>query len=347
MLKISANIFISKGVELFVLSTGKTVGEYSDKLKKEGFQIFHIPFRKTVIFFIEVYRLIKEERIDIVHIHTERAFFWYSIIAKIRGVKIIRTIHSIFAFKGYLKFKRKLQRTISYKLLGVKFVSISNSVKENEKEYYNNNSLLIKNWVDDLYFIPSRNANEKLIARKNWGLLEEQIVIISLGSCSKVKNHADILKALALLIKWETNIIYLHVGEGESLSEETNLANKLGISKFVKFVGKTDNIHEILISSDIFVMSSYYEGSSIAVLEAGSCGLPLLIYDSPGLKESVIDGFNGLLVKQNYQDLANGLKKLIINEELRITFGMNARKNVQENYNMIESANKLLDIYFK
>ncbi len=92
-------------------------------------------------------------------------------------------------------------------------------------------------------------------------------------------------------------------------------------------------------------MTSYYEGSSIAILEAGSCGLPLLIYDLPGLKESVIERFNGLLVKQNYKNLVNGLKKLIANEELRISYGKNARKFVTDNFNMEDSVNKLIHMY--
>ena len=311
-----------------------------------GFKIHHIPFRKSFSFFIKIYRLIKAEKIEIVHIHTERAFFWYSITAKLSGTKKnIRTIHSVYTFNGYLKFKRKLQQFISVKYFNVIFISISDSVKQVEKEYFNNNTITIKNWVDDKYFIPLRNADEKLSIRKYWGFPTDQIVIISVGNCSEIKNHFDILKALGELIKWNTNIMYLHVGEGETLTEETNFATKLGINKYIKFAGKVDKIREVLICADIFVMTSQYEGSSIAVLEAGSCGLPLLIYDSPGLKESVLDGFNGFLVKQNYSDLIDGLKKLITNKELRISLGRNSRKFIQDNFNMIDSINKIINIY--
>ncbi len=55
---------------------------------------------------------------------------------------------------------------------------------------------------------------------KVWEISPEKIVIISIGNCSEVKNHADIIKALAKLVKQEKSIIYLHVGEGESLSEK-------------------------------------------------------------------------------------------------------------------------------
>ena len=137
----------------------------------------------------------------------------------------------------------------------------------------------------------------------------------------------------------------MHVGEGESTAEEITLTQKLGITESVKFAGKVDNIREVLICSDIFVMTSHYEGSPIAPLEASSCELPLVIYNSPGLQESVISGFNGLLIKPNYIDLIKGLKKIILNEELRTTYGKNARQFVIKNYNMEHSVNKLINIY--
>ena len=184
-----------------------------------------------------------------------------------------------------------------------------------------------------------------MTVRKAWGFSEDQIIIISVGNCSEIKNHSDILRAISQLTTFEKNIIYFHVGEGESFTEELNLSHKLGIENYVKFAGKVDNIREALICSDIFIMTSLLEGVGIASLEAGSCGLPLLIYDSPGLRESVIDGFNGLLVKQDYNNLVNGLKKLISNEELRILYGKNARKFVQENFSMVDSVNKLINLY--
>ena len=347
MLKNSAHLFIGQNIEQHALSTGKVVGVYSDKLVKSGFKIHHIPFQKTLIFFVEIYKLIMSEKYDVIHIHPERAFFWYGFVAKLAGIKkIIRTIHSLYMFNGYLKLKRKLQRSISINFFGVKFISVSSSVQKIEKENFNNTTIVIKNWIDDLCFIPPVNPNEKLNARNNFGISAEHIVIISVGNCSIIKNHFDILRALAELVKWETNVLYLHVGEGETLTEEIELVKKFGISKFVKFLGKVDNIREVLICSDIFVMTSILEGIGIVAIEAGSCGLPLLVYDSPGLKETVVDGYNGFLVKQSYEYLLDNLKKLISNENLRITLGYNARQYVLSNYNMEDSVNKLIHIYF-
>ncbi len=112
------------------------------------------------MFFIDLYRLLKKENFDIIHIHSERANFWYSLISYIARIKkIVRTVHNVYKFKGYLRFKRKIQRLISSKLLKVKFISINNSVKQVEEEYFNNITILIKNWIDDSIFFPPRNLN--------------------------------------------------------------------------------------------------------------------------------------------------------------------------------------------
>ncbi len=182
---------------------------------------------------------------------------------------------------------------------------------------------------------------------KKFGIFgRRRVIIISIGNCSKIKNHVDIIKAIAQLVKSVKNIIYLHVGEGRSLTEEIHLAHHLKIDQYVKFFGKIDNVRDVLICSDIFVMTSLVEGSSVALLEAGSCGLPFMMSHAPGLKESVFKIFNGLIVKPNYEDLIEGLKELIINEELRILYGKNARKFIITNYNMMESIKKLVNIYF-
>ena len=108
MLKNSAHLFKDNNIELFALSTGKDIGVYSDKLIEAGFKIYHIPFRKTLRFFKEIYKLLLIEKFEIVHIHSERAFFWYSLTAKLAGIdKIVRTVHSLYIFNGYLKLKEK------------------------------------------------------------------------------------------------------------------------------------------------------------------------------------------------------------------------------------------------
>jgi len=96
--------------EMHILSTGDVIGVYADKLSTAGYLIHHIPFRKRVSFFMEVARLLRKERFDIVHIHTERSSLWFALTSRIAlgySPILVRTVHHIFKFNGWLSYQKK------------------------------------------------------------------------------------------------------------------------------------------------------------------------------------------------------------------------------------------------
>jgi len=79
--KVKAN-----GIEFHILSTGNQVSDYADVLRDAGYRIRQIPFRKSGRFFIDIRKLIRSERYMAVHIHTEWAFIWYVLTARLAGI---------------------------------------------------------------------------------------------------------------------------------------------------------------------------------------------------------------------------------------------------------------------
>jgi glycosyltransferase involved in cell wall biosynthesis len=298
MLNLAAPLFKQNGIELHALSTGNNRGNYAEVLVKAGYKIHHIPFSKTPQYFYRLYKLLRKEKFDIVHIHPERAFIWHALLAKLAGAKlIVRTVHSIFNFKGILRIKKYIARWFARTILKVKFHSISDSVELFEKQNFSNPTKKIYNWTDESKFYPLTSTDEKKKIRQQIGIREGRFVIISVGSCSPVKRHDVIIKALKTLTEKEQNIIYLHLGSGELLNEEIQLAERIGVKDYIIFAGQKENVRDYLVASDAFVMVSKYEGLTIAGMEAVFCGLPLLVYDTYGLRDVVIDGYNGILLK--------------------------------------------------
>lgn len=103
----------------------------------------------------------------------------------------------------------------------------------------------------------------------------------------------------------------------------------------IQYLGTTDDVVSVLHGVDCFVLPSYYrEGVPRSLLEAGSCGLPLITTDSVGCREAVIDGINGFLVMpQNYVSLADAIKKMISlsNSDVRL-MGEASRKYMINNF---------------
>jgi glycosyltransferase involved in cell wall biosynthesis len=234
---------------------------------------------------------------------------------------------------------------IARKGLGVIFTSIGPSVKVNEDYLFFNSTILIPNWIDPKRIFPAKDVGERAEAKSQMGVLKETMVIVSVGSCTSVKNHADIIIAFANLSKDLENIYYIHVGTGPLEEREKELAKTLGVSGRINFVGNIENVREALIASDIFVMSSKYEGFGISALEALSCGLPAVVYDVDGLKDIVVNGKNGILVDPNPGALSKAIRELIVSEGSRKMMGDEARNLASKRYHIEDSLKKMTGLY--
>lgn len=280
MLRIAAPLFRDHGVECDLLSTGENIGPYAQVLAAAGYRVHHIPFRRSPAFFLSVARLARREDHDVVHLHAERAFFAYVLAARLLGVRhLVRTVHNNFRFSGWLRIQRGLERRMAERL-GVRFIAIAPGVAQTERGLYRTTPHLIPNWFDSSRFRPVTPV-ERAAARAPFGLRPDEYVIVSVGNCSVVKNHAALIEALARCpeLPWR----YLHIGLEEPGEPERALARRLNVNRRIQFIGAVDDVRPLLQAADLYVMPSLFEGLGIATLEALAVGLPVLLTEVPGL----------------------------------------------------------------
>lgn len=279
----AAQAWRNREIHCDILSIGKNVGVMASVLAADGCRIHHFPFSRSPRHLWRVYRFLRRSRYDVVHIDVERGNFWYGTVAWLAGTRrVFRTVHSVFAFEGMLKLRRRWQRRI-LRAMGITTITIGDSVSANELRRFGNPSLQIPNWFDDRRFIPPTPA-EREAARLQLGIPEGSLVLISIGNCAQVKNHAAILRALALLPR-DLPVLYLHVGAEDADGPERVLAAELGIAKKVVFHGFAEDPVPLLYAADVYVASSLHEGFSCAALEAIGAGLPAILSDVPGLQD--------------------------------------------------------------
>lgn len=309
MLRQCAPDFSRQGIEFFAISTGAERGSYADRFEAAGIKVRHVPFSKRPSFFIRLAKAVEDSGCDVVHVHTEQAAFWIELTVRLVGVKrVIRTVHSNFEFNGWLRLRRSAGRRFAQRFLGVRHVFISDSVAENERARFGIHGILIPNFVDEREFF-SADADERRKQRAAFDITDEAFVIVSVGRCTEVKRHRVILSAVASLIGQGVDVVYLHVGSGEEEAEEHQFAQDLGIEEVVRFLGQKDDVREVLIAADVFVMPSQYEGLGIAAIEAAACELVLVVSDAPGLRDLVCDGVDGRVVSDE-TELATTLYEL-------------------------------------
>lgn len=346
MLCHSADFFQKRGFMLFCLSTGTQRGAYAEILESAGYLIFHIPFAKSMAYMVCLYKLLKSQQYQIVHIHPERGFLLHAFIARIAGCRqIVRSIHSTFDFNGFLRLQKKAERTIAAKILKVHFIAVSPSVKKNEAIKFSLDCELINNWVNTEVFYPAINLKEKGTLRRSLSIDDEAFVLISVGNCLPVKNHNAILRSMPKALTICPKLLYVHVGAGELFENERSLAIELGIQSKVLFLGTKEYIRPLLALSDVFVIPSEHEGLSLAAIEAMACGLPIIARAVPGLKDLIENQVTGLLVSTEPDAIYEAIITLYENRLECSKMGMAAHSRVTCSYSKARNLSKLYQIY--
>jgi len=333
--------------EMHILSTGDAIGVYADKLSTAGYHIHHIPFRKRVSFFIEVARLLRKEKFDIVHMHTERASLWFALTSRLAlgySPVLVRTVHHIFKFNGWLRIRKKAERFLMRSWLNVILISNSPSGKKNELKRYGSNNMLIPNWYDSNIYIPPTDT-QRIKFRNDLGFAEDTCIFVSLGGNWYYKNNGMIVEALALLPA-DINVLYVQVGpQGEGAPLES-AARHLGVTERLRCMGVVDDPKMYLQAADVYMMPSSEEGFGVAAVEAMACGLPAILSDVEALCDfrEHIPGIE--YINPTPQKIANAMARLSrLSISNRRCIGAAIADATQKNYGLEHGATGYLQLY--
>lgn len=154
--------------------------------------------------------------------------------------------------------------------------------------------------------------------------------IISVGRLTFQKGYDMLIEAWMEIIldfpEWKLDIF----GAGEDYGFLSSQITLKKLENSVTINKPTDNIVSEYLNSSVYVMSSRYEGFPMTLIEAQSCGLPCISFDCPnGPAEIIRDGEDGFLIESgNIQELADKMKLLMSNSDLRKEMGMKAKQNV-------------------
>lgn len=131
--------------------------------------------------------------------------------------------------------------------------------------------------------------------RKKYGYDEKDFILIYIAEFIPRKNHIFLLNTIPALKEQIASLKVILPGKGTLLKDMKKLAVDLEIDDIVKFLGYRKDIANLCQASDVYVSVSLQEGLPISVIEAMSCGLPIVASDIRGHRDTVIDGENGFL----------------------------------------------------
>jgi len=332
----------------FVISMG-TEGVVGEMLSRLGIKVYPLNMKRGLFSFKAIwklYRILRKERPHVLTMFMYHAYFIGRIVGRIARVPVLVSSIRTANFKSTVR-----RLTSKYtEFLGDATVVNSRNVADsfiNSGIVPERKAIVIANGLDTDKFKPDSAKRKKLRDRIGFG--DEAFVWIAVGRLEKAKNYLNMINAFAKIKERFDNAILIIVGDGYLLSECTGLVNDLKINDNVKFMGRRDDIHEILNVADAYVLSSDWEGMPNAVMEAAAVGLPVVSTNVGGVSELVDDQSTGFLVAPgNTGLLADAMIKVMnLPENERIKMGMEGRNIILTKYSIDTVVREWQNLYCK
>ncbi|BFM39377.1 glycosyltransferase family 4 protein [Synechocystis sp. LKSZ1] len=307
------------------------------------------PFKDWQAFW-DIVAILKKEKIDIVHTHSSKAGILGRLAANYCKIPVVHTIHG-FPFHDFMPpWKKQLFITIEKKI-AQKTNFLITVCELNRKEAL---QLGIVN-QDNAQTIYSGIDFDKLDQTFDYNSLKQELniipetkIITMVGRLDKQKAPYYLITAFAQVLEKFPDTILLLVGEGELEESLRNQIKALNIELNVKFLGSRDDVPVILNITNIFALSSLWEGLGRAMTEAMLMGIPVVVPNIYGIPEIVHHNETGLLFEAKDTDqLANHLVFLLNNPQECQRLGKNAKVLTRRLFDGKEMVRQIEAIYEK
>lgn len=340
----SKTVDCSKPLVLHVLPTlegggaERVVHDICAQLPHEGFRVFvvsilrggplELDFRKSGIPFRilhvrgvfgwkairELIRVMHLRRPAIVHTHLFGADMWGRVAAICAGIRIrISTEHNVNREHGIAK--RLLKQVFS--MVTTWFIAVSDAVKQ---------SMMIEEGIPKKKISVIRNGIQlaKVIPRPAVAF-STPIRLLVVGRLVEQKGVDVLLRALAQVNEsWFLQI----AGSGEKETEWKALAETLGLSPRIRWLGQYDDVPALIATSDIFCFPSRWEGLGLSLLEAAAAGLPILASDLPVFHEIIPQDEAEFAISGDVESFVHALHLLMADSKRAVTRAARLRTRI-------------------
>lgn len=296
----------------------KELESFFENHKKE-FKIVHMHVGSLT--YIEPLKIAKKYEIPVRIIHSRNS--------KCGGI----WIHNLIHYKNKPLISKYANYFFSCSDLAGKWL-YTNKIRNSDKY------MMINNGIETKKFEFSNEQRQEI--RKKLDCMDK-FAIVNVGRLHKQKNHIFLLEIFKEILKLKKNALLFLIGEGNLENKIRQYAIKLGISEKVIFLGKRNDVQDILQGMDIFVMPSLHEGLPGSVVEAQGAGLPCIISDTITKEVAITDLIKYKSIKNKPDDWAKDILELEKNTVRK------SRKDeiIQCGFDMNDISNKLQKFYMK
>jgi L-malate glycosyltransferase len=277
------------------LASGFHPNIYFHEVKVPSYPLFDFPPYETALASTMV-DVTLNQKLDLLHVHyaiphASAAYFARQILKKTgRDIPFITTLHGTditlvgrdALYGSVVAFSINESDAIT---------AVSENLKEDTLKIFNIDKeiVVIPNFVDVKKFHQSdKNHFKQMLAPAG------ERILVHVSNFRAVKRVTDVIKIFDL-VKKEVPSKLLMIGDGPDRQNAEDMARALGIYEDIRFLGKQEQISEILSIADLFILPSQTESFGLSGLEAMACMVPLISSNAGGLPEINVDGKTGFL----------------------------------------------------
>ena len=194
-------------------------------------------------------------------------------------------------------------------------------------------------------FQRKQEARDAIRAELGW---QDNPILIMTRNLEHIYGIESFLESLPFLLESVPEARVLILGSGSLADKAQNFISSLGLGEKVRMLGRVPNVRipEYLSAADLYVSNSISDGTSMSLIEAMACSLPVVVTDIPANKEWVVDGVNGRLVGTNDPNaLASTMIQLLADEETRKQYANRNLEIAQNRANWKVNFGKLEELY--
>ena len=284
---------------------------------------------------------------DVVHTHSSRAGALGRIAAWRVGVPaVVHSFHgfpfhefqSVLTRRGLIAIERRLGRLTDYfvtdgTVVAAEAIRLRLAPPDRIRA--------IASPIDDM---PVLSEDERQDARRTLGIPSGAPVIGTVARLGSQKSPSDMVKAIAALGRSDVYAVW--IGDGELRAKTQRLIDRKGLASRFFLVGDRTDVAELLPAFDVFAMSSLYEGLPCALVEAMSCGVPVVATAVNSVPEIVISGKTGLLARPgDPESLAHALDFVLRNPAAGLRMARAARAHIGGRFTADVLGRDLTEVY--
>jgi glycosyltransferase involved in cell wall biosynthesis len=323
-------------------------GLWASRLRDQGVAV-HGLWRQPGIDLSIPYRLagmLRQSGAQIIHAHQCSPWF-YAALSRLLNSKprMLLEEHGRF-WPEPDSAKRRLVNQHLINRLTHRFVAVSQDIAARLTRYEGipaDRIDVIYNGVD----APDRPSVEEMLERRAaLGIAPADFVIGTVGRFDPIKNLPMLIDALTVLCRSNSRVRGLLIGDGPERADITRRVHEAGLDGRIILTGHRDDARALLPCMDLFVLASFSEGTSVALLEAMSAGLPAVVTAVGGNPEIVIDGLTGWVVPSGDTNaLTHAFEQAFSDAQGRVDRGAAGRSRFEKQFTVGAMLNAYRSIY--